>query len=108
VTAHPARLAWSACGLSLVLAALGFLFMALNRTQPDGPVVGYWAENAALALAFPTVGALVAARRSGNPIGWIFMRDHVELDSLSEELRGIVADTMQPAHVLLWLREAPR
>jgi hypothetical protein len=73
VTAHPARLAWSACGLSLVLAALGFLFMGLNRTQPDGPVFGYWAENAALALAFPTVGALVAARRSGNPIGWIFI-----------------------------------
>lgn len=33
------------------------------------------------------------------------LRDQVELDTLSRELVGAVARTMQPSHVSLWLRE---
>ena len=36
------------------------------------------------------------------------VRDEVALDSLTTELRGVVAETMQPAHVSLWLRGGGR
>ena len=61
-----ARVAWPACGLSLALLAAALLIPADTPVSPAqlAPVALWAAGNA-------VVGALVAARRPENPIGWL-------------------------------------
>src|SRR5213076_2475829 len=63
-----ARLAWGVCGLSLVLAALTWLLLWLNRSEV--PFSGRLSE-VVLPVLFATPGAVVVARRPANPIGWL-------------------------------------
>jgi hypothetical protein len=64
-----AGLAWLLCGASITLGLLGLVLESLNGHQiAASGVVGI----ALLAITFPLVGAVVAARRPRNPLGWIF------------------------------------
>jgi hypothetical protein len=66
-------LAWSMCTLSLALAGLGLLLLALNITYPNAYIYDYWLESTLIAVGFSTVGAVISSRASPeNPIGWLF------------------------------------
>jgi len=63
------RLAWSLWTLSLAFVAVGVAFGALNSLS-QAPVLDVL--FLLLFMSFATVGALVASRRPGNTVGWIF------------------------------------
>ena len=84
-------LAWSLAGLALAMAAatvaLGLLrFASVPGSEDTGTGIGDLLFFVPFS-AFPIVGALIASRRPGNPIGWICLADGLMwmLIMLSEE-----------------------
>jgi hypothetical protein len=68
--------AWSLGGISVAMYAAGFVFalLTLNVADPVRQTSIGGIGNLLVFLpflAFPIVGALVASKRHGNPIGWI-------------------------------------
>jgi hypothetical protein len=61
------RLAWSLWAVTVIGLAVA---LALPSAQEDEGV-GSLVASFVFALSFATVGALVASRRPGNPLGWI-------------------------------------
>src|ERR687893_1754437 len=55
----------------MVLTVLSLWLLVLGLSRPNVPVYPYWAEGTLLAVGYSTVGAVVASRRPGNPIGWV-------------------------------------
>jgi hypothetical protein len=107
-----ARVAWLLWTLCVTFLCAVGVFRALNwsvlRTEPRGPLaldVGILL----LFLSFATVGALVASRQPGNPIGWIFcaLGFLTPLAALGEEyaLYALVTrpSTLPGAEVMVWI-----
>jgi hypothetical protein len=71
-----ARLAWSACGLALVLLAAGLALLwaspAAALPEGDRPRLEQ-AINLVSLLGPPLLGGLLAARRPSNPYGWLWL-----------------------------------
>lgn len=67
-----AWLAWTLWGISQAWASLGVVFLISNLSRPTEHILDYWADVVVMAVAFSTVGAVIASRRPENPIGWIF------------------------------------
>jgi hypothetical protein len=67
-----AWLAWSLWVLTSALTGLSLVLLVLNLSHQDVRIFSYWAEYTWGAVAFSTVGAVIASRRPENRIGWIF------------------------------------
>ena len=66
-------LAWLLWALSLTLTALGLLLLALGTSHPNVHIFDHWLDSTLAAIAFSTVGAVIAPRApSDNPEGWLF------------------------------------
>ena len=67
------RLAWSLWALSMALTTLSLLLLALSLSHRGVHIFDHWLDSTLAAIAFSTVGAVIAPRtRSDNPIGWLF------------------------------------
>ena len=67
-------LPWALAGVSLALTAAAAVLLLLSRsTPPPTGTFGFRGFAILLALAFTAVGPLIAARRPGNPIGWLLL-----------------------------------
>jgi len=56
--------------VTLALVCGGLILGVANG--PEAPLYDYWLESALINPTFATLGALIASRRPGNAIGWIF------------------------------------
>ena len=67
-------LAWSLAGLSVIVFLVGVPLYMLTSSAGVTGIIGELLGGS-LFLVFPVVGALIAARRPRNPIGWILLAD---------------------------------
>jgi hypothetical protein len=62
-----------------VLTALSLLLLNWNLTHPRAYTYDYWLDNTIGTLSYAPIGALIAARRPANPVGWLLCLNGVAL-----------------------------
>ncbi len=106
------RVAWSSWAVTVVFMAGTLTLAAFNSSTLGGPgkTAALTVVGSALTLAFATVGAIVASRRSSNPIGWAFcaMAIVIALVAFGEQYatRGLVTapGTLAGARAAAWFQ----
>ena len=68
-----ARLAWALCTFSLLLLALSLAMILLERSMAEEFPWQAQAISAVGTIGAPVLGGIVASRRPGNPIGWLWL-----------------------------------
>jgi hypothetical protein len=109
-TRTAARVAWIICAISLALATIDLVLVALNSAHPDVHIPEPWLAHTVSAVAFSSVGAVVGSRRPENPIGWLFCAIGVfaALVLLSSEYAAYALlaqpGTMPGGLAMVWIR----
>jgi hypothetical protein len=68
------RLAWGLWTLTVAFTVAAIVFLILGRhTPPPAGTFGFRGFGAVFAVVFGTVGALIASRQPGTPIGWLLL-----------------------------------
>jgi len=68
---RPRVLAWSAGALSVILSVAAVAMAARNGESPAELVANHHAIGIVTAIGIAVLGAMIAGRRPGNPIGWL-------------------------------------
>ena len=105
--------AWSVWGVALGFVVVGLLFgiLAFSAALPDGrqPMLIPVIVQGGLVVLYGSLGALIASRRPGNLIGWIFCAMAAALGILSaaygyaDYALYATGDTLPGAELTAWL-----
>jgi signal transduction histidine kinase len=87
------RLAWVLWAVGILLVGVTLTFTMLNGSLSEDPV--FLPLAVTMVLGYSTVGALLASRNPGNPIGWLMMTVGLTflLAGLSDEFLTYTAET---------------